>query len=113
MDWVGARARPSPWGLAPHDAALLASHPPDGDEKLSGPTRWVTRLAGLVVVTAAADGVSHPSHQHQYQTDDEEDDPEDQNNVGEGEGRDEAREQESEDDKDDSENDHNVCLVSV
>jgi hypothetical protein len=55
----------------------------------------------LVVVAAAADGVSHPSHQRQHQADDE-DDAEDQYNMGEGESRDEAREEQPEDDKDDS-----------
>jgi hypothetical protein len=80
--------------------------------KLSGRTRWVTP-GRLVVVASAADGVSHPSRDHQYQADDEEDDPEDEANMGEGEGRDEAREQKPENDKDDSENDHDVYLVSV
>src|SRR5271156_1718704 len=46
-----------------------------------------------VVVAAAADGVSHPSHQHQCQADGEEDEPED--------------------DEEDSEADHDVYLVSV
>ena len=78
-----------------------------------GDRDYAPDLGGLVVVAAAADGVSHPSHQRQYQADDEEDDPEDQHNMGEGEGRDEAREQEPEDDKDDSENDHDVYLVSL
>jgi len=62
----------------------------------------------LVVVTAAADSVSHPSHQRQEQADDQEDDPDDQTNVGVGEGRYEGREEESEDDKDDSDGDHGV-----
>src|SRR5271170_7406617 len=66
-----------------------------------------------VVVAAAADGVSHPSHQHQCQADDEEDDPDDQANMSVGEGRDEGREEEPEDDKEDSEADHDVYLVSV
>jgi hypothetical protein len=68
--------------------------------------------SGLVVVAAAADGVSRPSCYQQYQADDEQDDPEDQNDVGEGEGRDEAREEVAEDDKDDSGNDHDIYLVS-
>jgi hypothetical protein len=66
-----------------------------------------------VVVAAAADGVSHPSHQHQCQADDEEDDPDDQANMSVGEGRDEGREEEPEDDKEDSEADHDIYLVSV
>jgi hypothetical protein len=70
----------------------------------------VLRVAGSVVVAAAADGASHPSHHQQYQADDEEDDPDNQANMGVGEGRDEGREEESEDDKDDSEDDHDVYL---
>jgi hypothetical protein len=64
-------------------------------------------------VAAAADGVSHPSYQHQCHADDEEDDPDDQAKMGVGEGRKEGREQEPEDDKEDSEADHDVYLVSV
>jgi hypothetical protein len=66
-----------------------------------------------VVVPASADGVSHPSHQHQCQAYDEEDDAEDEAKMSEGEGGDEAGEEESEDDEDDSETDHDVYLVSV
>jgi hypothetical protein len=66
-----------------------------------------------VVVPASADGVSHPSHQHQCQANDEEDDAEDEAKMSEGEGGDEAGEEESEDDEDDSETDHDVYLVSV
>jgi hypothetical protein len=66
-----------------------------------------------VVVPAAADGVSHPSHQHQCQANDEEDDAEDEAKMGVGEGRKEGREEESEDDEEDSEADHDVYLVSV
>src|ERR1700729_208843 len=65
-----------------------------------------------VVVPAAADGVSHPSHQHQCQADDEEDDPDDEKQMGVGEGRKEGREEESEDDEEDSEANHDVYLVS-
>jgi hypothetical protein len=91
---------------------LWTGNPQAATLKLSGPTRWVTP-GRLVVVAAAADGVSRPSRDHQEQADDEEDDPDDQANMGEGEGRDEAREQKPEHDKDDSENDHDVYLVSV
>jgi hypothetical protein len=56
------------------------------------PSRGVHRRRS-VVVTAAADGVSHPSHHQQDQADNEEDDAGDQNKMGEGEGRDEAREE--------------------
>ena len=56
-----------------------------------------------VVVAAAADGVSCPSHHGKYHADNEEDDPEDHKKMGEGEGRDEAGEEEPENDKDDSE----------
>src|SRR5580698_3809931 len=66
-----------------------------------------------VVMPAAADGVSHPSHQHQCQADDEEDDPDDKAKMGVGEGRKEGREEEPEDDEEDSEADHDVYLVSV
>jgi hypothetical protein len=66
-----------------------------------------------VVVAAAADGVSRPSHQHECQADDEEDNPDDQAKMGVGEGRNEGREEEPEDDKEDSEADHDVYLVSV
>jgi hypothetical protein len=66
-----------------------------------------------VVVAAAADGVSRPSHQHECQADDEEDDPDDQAKMGVGEGRNEGREEEPEDDKEDSEADHDIYLVSV
>src|SRR6185312_8137868 len=65
-----------------------------------------------VVVAAAADAVSHPSHHGQYQAHDEQDDADDQNNMGEGEGRDEAREHEPQNDEDDSENDHDGYLIS-
>ena len=78
-----------------------------------GRPRLRHRSGRLVVVAAAGDGVSQPSHHRQEQADGEEDDPEDQNNMGEGEGRDEAREDEPEDDEDDSENDHDVYLVSL
>jgi hypothetical protein len=64
-------------------------------------------------MATAADGVTHPSHEHHQQADDEEDDPDDQADVGEGESRDEAREEQSEDDEDDAENDHDDYLVSV
>jgi hypothetical protein len=64
-------------------------------------------------VAASADGVSHPSHQHQCQAYDEEDDAEDQAKMGVGEGRKEGREEEPEDDEEDSEADHDVYLVSV
>ena len=80
---------------------------------------WVGARCGLVtcgrlvVVAAATNSVSHPSHQHQQQADDQEDDPDDQANVGVGEGRDEGRQQEPEDDEDDSEADHDDYLVSM
>jgi hypothetical protein len=66
-----------------------------------------------VVVAAAADGVSHPSHQHQCQPNDEEDDADDEAKMGVGEGRKEGREDEPEDDEEDSEADHDMYLVSV
>ena len=66
-----------------------------------------------VVVAAAADGVSHPSHHGKYHADNEEDDAEDHKKMSEGECRDEAREEESENEKDDSETDHDMYLVSA
>src|SRR5271168_5225102 len=75
-----------------------------------GRPRLRPRSGRLVVVAAAGDGVSHPSHHRQEQADGEEDDPKDQNNMGEGEGRDEAGEDEPDDEEDDSENDHDVYL---
>ena len=75
------------------------------------PSRGVHR-GRSVVVAAATDGVSGPSHQHQCQADDEEDDPDDQAKMGVGEGRKEGREKEPENDEEDSEADHDVYLVS-
>src|ERR1700730_10559256 len=69
--------------------------------------------ARSVLVPAAADGVSHPSHQHQCQADDEEDDPDDQAKMGVSEGRKEGREEEPEDDEEDSEADHDGYLVDA
>ena len=66
-----------------------------------------------VVVAAATNSVSRPSHEHHQQTDDQQDDPDHHANMGEGEGRDEGRQEEPEDDKDDSENDHDDYLVSM
>jgi hypothetical protein len=75
--------------------------------------RRVVARGQSVVVTATANSVSHPTHEHQQQADDQQDDPDDQNNMGESEGRHEAREQQPQDDEDDSEDDHGVYLISV
>jgi hypothetical protein len=64
-------------------------------------------------VAAAADGVSHPSHQHQQQADDEQEGSDDQAKMGVEEGGYEGGQEEPEDDKDDSEADHELYLVSV
>src|ERR1700722_18031621 len=76
-------------------------------------TRIGPMSSGLVVVPAAANGVSSPARDQQYHADDEQDDPDGEQEMGESEGRDEAREEQPEDDEDDSENDHDFYLVSM
>jgi len=70
-------------------------------------------VADLVVVPAAADGVSRSSQYGQYCADDQEDDAEDEEQMGEREGGDEAGEEQPENDENDSETDHDMYLVSA
>jgi hypothetical protein len=68
---------------------------------------------GLVVVSASAYSVSHPTHEQKDQANDKEDDPNHEDDMSKGESRGDGGQQEPKNGEDDAEYDHGDYLISV